>query len=132
MALNFKKIGVDAGVFTCELATIPTAPPEIIAEMMGDVVTVNKVGITKSNKGCYALFSCDEYPDYAFHAGALFNDLVAAWQMAADPDHPEFAPGDCDKLNAEIASVGGIKMRFTKKDNKSDSSKSPYWVPTFV
>ena len=132
MAMNFKSVGVKAGVFTCELATLPTAPEQVVAEMLGNVVTVNKVGITKSNKGAYALFACDEYPDFAFHAGALFNELVAAWQAEADPDSPDFIPGNCDKLNAEIEAAGGIKMKFTKKANKSDSSKSPYWVPYVI
>lgn len=125
MAMNFQNSAVKHGVLTCSIASLPIAPPEVVADMMNGVVIINRVGVTKSKKGAYALFTCNEFPDYAFHAGELFNRLVEGWMDDAG-DGP-FEPGDCENLNHEIESAGGVGMRFFKKENKSDTSKSPYW-----
>lgn len=133
MALNFKKAAVNAGVVSCTVATLPKAPQEVIDDMMGKVVTINQVGITKSKKSSYAIFTCEEYPDVYFHAGERFNLLVEAW-MKEILDQPEYelTPGDCETLNDEIAQQGGVKLTFIKVANKTDSSKNPYWDFRFV
>lgn len=124
---NFKQAAVDHGVYTCEVAMLPKATSEVIDDMMGSPVTITKVGVTKSNKGPYAVFTCAEYPDFHFHAGQRFNELVEAWNMELEPGYDTLVPGNCEALNKEIQDAGGLTARFTKQPNKSDSSKSDYW-----
>lgn len=130
MALNFKKALVDHEVVTCEVATHPKATNEVIDDMMGKVVTVSKIGVTLGRtKEPFAVFTLEEYPDFHFHAGSIFNKMVAAWMC--DSGDGEFKPGNCDNLNAEITECGGLKMRFNKQPH-TDSSRSDYWLPVLV
>ena len=75
----------------------------------------------------YAVFTLSEYPDVHFHAGSRFNELVEAWNMELEDGYEALTTGNCDKLNAEISEIGGLRAKFTKQANKSDTSKSDYW-----
>lgn len=132
MALNFRKVGVKAGVFSCSLAAIPAAPKEVVKDMMGKPVTLTQVGINKRDKGAYALFTVSEYPDFAFSAGEMFNKLVDAWMQEVDPAYEGFDTNECEALNKEIEAAGGVTIIVSKHKNTRDPSRSDYWFVNVI
>ena len=97
-------------------------------------MTVIEVAVTQAtttrngekSTNLFAMCRIKEDPqDRVYAFGGMFSTVVAGWLEDMGED---FVPSDCEELNKEIAANGGVKIAVGKNKNKSDPSRSDYWV----
>lgn len=114
MAFNFKQSAQESTALSELMTDRDKLSTEELVVKYPDGVTLTAFDVIDSNKGTYPVFHIKENNKVFYCGGIVLRKIVEGWLKGFD--------GDIDMANAELAKMGGVKVKLEMSKTKDNNN----------
>ena len=114
MAFNFKQSAQESTALSELMTDRDKLSTEELVVKYPDGVTLTAFDVIDNNKGRYSVFHIKENDKVFYCGGIVLLKIVEGWLKGFD--------GDIDMANAELAKMGGVKVKLELSKTKDNNN----------
>lgn len=114
MAFNFKQSAQESTALSELMTDRDKLSTEELVVKYPDGVTLTAFDVIDSNKGTYPVFHIKENDKVFYCGGIVLRKIVEGWLNGFG--------GDIDMANAELAKIGGVKVKLELSKTKDNNN----------
>ena len=114
MSFNFKQSAQESTTLSELMADREKLTTEELVVKYPDGVTITAFDVIDSNKGTYPVFHIKENDKVFYCGGIVLRKIVEGWLKGFN--------GDSDTANAELAKMGGVRVKLELGKTKDNNN----------